>query len=473
LTATRGRVTMRACGCSVRDGNDEHDSSFERVPGAASAKARPTRAVAGLCVAAVVSSLIIVGVVTLHQDSANTAETVPQSTPAPVTDAVRATTSTTERATTSSVPGSPSEDTLTAIASDPTVTSSTSSSAPAPSSTSPAAPPDFGTSTLLDLDVSAGLIAAADESEAFIWSPATGAGFALQPISQATRPIAPIPSDVLSQLCFSDQPVWTGSIVFLAATTRYGMYSPTADSWTTGPVASERYCGRKRLTVWAASRIALLGGLTAPFEEPGSTPILTISLFDPVSATWTESSAAPSEHSGDLSAVFVHGVIALAGDGPSPTETLPILLYHLDSDTWTALDPPEPLTYTPYVTEFRDRLVAIGLDNTSAAWTDQSLSAWEPITPSAPADYGRHPVGFGSNDNRLVYLYGSQTPSVFDGVNWREASFLDLPTSWSSNGVAMAAGRLIVAGTSTNSASTSRAKVFTIAIDSIVPQYLD
>ena len=351
---------------------------------------------------------------------------------------------------------------------EPTTSTSTSTSAPTP----PSAPVtlDIGRTLPLDLNVAGSqLIASSDGAEAFVWSLADGQGLAIEPSGLTTRKIAPLPAEIVSSLCNSDEMAWTGTDVFVASTTNFGLYDPSIDSWATGPLPSPRYCSVKRLTVRTGSRIALLGGSTAPFGDAGYAPITQAWLFDPAASQWSTSSPAPSIRSGELSAAYVKGVIVLAGDGERLDQTPPFLVYHPNTDAWTELDPPGPLTYTPYGAAYGDQLMAIGLDNRASALTDPLNPNWQSFTPSSPPDGGRHSTALVTDGTRLVYLYGSSTSqlSVFDGAGWFESATLDLPTSWSGPSVTKAGHFLVVTGASTASAATQHAVALIIRIDGI------
>ena len=376
--------------------------------------------------------------------------------------------------TTSDVPAAPitTASTTTGPATTPTSVSTTSTSTSTSAPTTPSAPVtlDVGRTLPLDLNVAGSqLIASSDGTEAFVWSLADGQGLAIEPSGLTTRKIASLPAEIMSSLCNSDEMVWTGTHVFAASTTNFGLYDPSHDSWTTGPLPSPRYCSVKRLTVWAGSRVALLGGSTAPFGDAGYAPITQAWLFDPAAFQWSISSPAPSIRNGELSAAYVKGVIVLAGDGERLDQTPPFLVYHPDTDTWTQLDPPGPLTYTPYVAGYGDRLLAIGLDNRASALTDPLNPNWQSFTPSSPPDASRHSTALVTDGTRLVYLYGSSTSqlSVFDGAGWFESQILELPTSWGGPSVTRAGHFLVVAGASTASAATQRATALVIRIDAI------
>lgn len=330
---------------------------------------------------------------------------------------------------------------------------------------------DTGRTVPLDLPVAgSALIASSDGSQAFVWSLVDGHGFAIDPSSLATRPIAAIPGEVVTSLCYSDEMSWTGTHVFVASTTNFALYDPSTDSWALGTLPSPRYCARERLTVWTGSRVALLGASTAPFGDPGYAPILEAWLFDPATLQWSTSSPAPSIRDGELSAAYVGGVIVFAGDGAQLDQTPQFLVYHPGTDTWSELDPPGPLTYTPYVAAYGDQLLAIGLDNRASALTNPLNPNWQSFTPSSPPDAGRHPSAFVTNGHRLVYLYGSSSSqvSVFDGPGWFESQMLTLPTSWGSASVTKAGHFLVVAGASTASAASQSAEAFVIGFDALV-----
>jgi hypothetical protein len=334
--------------------------------------------------------------------------------------------------------------------------------------------PDAGRTVPLNLNLATGFVSASDGVHAFVWSRADGQGLSLDPASLLTTPIAALPTEVLTSLCNTDVTAWTGAAVFLASTTSFALYDPRADTWTSGLLPSPRYCPLERLTVWAGSRILLLGGSTAPFGDPNYAPIQTAWLFDPESLQWSVSSPAPSNRSNDLSAVFVNGVIVLAGDGERLDQTPPFLEYRLATDDWIELAPPGPLTYTPYVTAYGNALLAIGLDNQASALTDPVTPNWVAFQPSAPPDGGRHPHAFAHNGPRLVYLYGSTSSrvSVFDGSEWYESQALDLPASWGDEAVTSVGDFLVVAGESTGSAATRTPEAFVVAIAALTPPVL-
>jgi hypothetical protein len=331
--------------------------------------------------------------------------------------------------------------------------------------------PDAGRSIPLDLNLASGFIASSDGGKAFVWSRADGRGLSLDPASLVTSPIATLPGEVLASLCNTDVTAWTGSHVFLASTTSFALYDPSADAWTTSSLPSPRYCPLERLTVWTGSRIVLLGGSTAPFGDPSWAAIETASLFDPVTSQWSTSSPAPSSRTNDLSATVVNGIVVVAGDGDRLDQTPPFLEYRPATDDWIELAPPGPLTYTPYVTTYGgNKLIAIGLDHKASAVTDPTSPNWTAYTPSAVIDVGRHPHAFASYGSRLVYLHGgsSSTVSVFNGSGWFESQSLDLPSSWGGEAVATVGNFLVIAGESTGSAATRTPAAFVVRIEALI-----
>ena len=329
--------------------------------------------------------------------------------------------------------------------------------------------PDPGRIVPLDLNTSSGLIASSNDAQAFVWSLADGRGVAIDPSSLTAKPIATIPSAVASSLCSWDEMVWTGARVFLASTTDFALYDPASDTWTEGQLPAQRHCARKRLTVWTGSRVVLLGGSSAELADPNFAPITQAWMFDPSTLQWSTSSPAPSVRNGETSAAYVGGVIVVAGDGQNLGQTPTFLVYHPEADTWTELDPPGPLTYTPYVTAYDGQLVTIGLDNTASAFTDPNNPNWQSVAMSAPLDAGRHPKAFVNRGTRLVYLHGgsSSRVSIFDGKFWTETQPLSLPTSWDSPSVTRAGDFLIVAGATTGSAATAQAEALVVGVDAL------
>lgn len=134
------------------------------------------------------------------------------------------------------------------------------------------------------------------------------------------------------------------------------------------------------MTVWTGSRAALLGASTAPFGDTGFEPILEAWLFDPAMLQWSTSSSASSIRDGDLSAAHVGGVIVFDGDGAQLDQTPPFLVYEPGTDTWSQLDAPRPLTYTPYFAAYGDQLL-IGLDNRVSALTEHLNTNWQSFIP--------------------------------------------------------------------------------------------
>lgn len=355
----------------------------------------------------------------------------------------------------------------------PPTTTAVPSTNPAPTvppTSTAVIPIDEGRTLTLALNAASGFVSASDGVDAYVWALADGEGLALAPSGLETRKIAAIPAEVLSSACNGDEMVWTGTDVFFATTTAFALYHPQSDSWTSGQLPAPRYCGRKRLAVLAGSRVAVLGGSTAPLEDPNSTAQLTVEFFDPTTQVWFSSSPAPAERRNETSAAFAHGLLLVAGDGDSLTETWPFLVYDIGTDTWGELPPPGPLTYTPYITTYNDRILAIGLDNRASALTDPMSPEWQAFPPSTPSDVGRHPIAFVTMGPRLVYLHtGGQTSvSIFDGTRWYESNDLDLPVSWNNQSVTAASGFVVVAGASTANPATSSAIAFVVPVDDLV-----
>lgn len=370
--------------------------------------------------------------------------------------------------------GSATTDLPTTTKAIPAPSTNPATTAPPPPSSAAVTPIDEGRTLTLALDASSGFVTSSDGARAYVWALADGQGVTIDPAELEARKIASIPAEILSSTCNGDEMVWTGTDVFFATTTAFGLYHPQSDTWTSSQLPTPRYCGRKRLALLAGSRVALLGGSTAPFEDPSSAAQLAVDFFDPTTPGWFTSSPAPAERRNETSAAFSQGLLVLAGDGDSLGETWPFLMYDLGSDTWTQLPPPGPLTYTPYVTTFDDRILAVGLDNRASGLADPRDPTWQLFVPSAPFDAGRHPVAFVTKGERLVYLYtsGQTSVSIFEGTRWYESNVLDLPVAWNSQSVTASSGYMVVAGASTASAATSSAIAFVVPIDDLVERVI-
>ncbi len=116
------------------------------------------------------------------------------------------------------------------------------------------------------------------------------------------------------------------------------IYDPVASTWTTGAPMPNALIGARGAAV--GGKLYVVGGAYGSWPTPTSSFASNVSIYDPISNTWTQSASSIPVPVWGSSAVVMDGLVyVIGGIGTSQTSVTAVQVYNPAADTWTSLTP--------------------------------------------------------------------------------------------------------------------------------------